>query len=198
MPATIQSARTVPAARLCRVPVSTRRGTTAPIRGAPSRWLGAPLNRRGGVADGKGMSSLPPEDQPHVIDIGPVQGIPVHYEDDPRLDAERQAWSAARKSAQGLQSVDELLRGFHDADWMVRYEVVGRLIARGRNDPRTLSELLIAATEDGAWQVRDAVVMRLSEFERDRVLLVLRVAADDSHSEVRRSARRSLNQLGKG
>ena len=38
------------------------------------------------------MTSLAPEDQPDVIYIGPVGPIPVHYEDDPRFEEERQAW----------------------------------------------------------------------------------------------------------
>ena len=142
------------------------------------------------------MANLPPEDQAHTVNIGPVEGIPVHYEDDPRLDAERRMWSASRSKAQAMHSVDELLGGLHDDDWRVRHEVVDRLIARGRDDPRTLPELLIAAKEDTAWQVRCAALMRLSEFDPQTVLPVLHGVADDPHLEVRWAARISLNQLG--
>jgi HEAT repeat protein len=76
-----------------------------------------------------------------------------------------------------------------DPDWRVRHETVDRLIARGRDDDRTLPVLLNAATTDEAWQVRDAVVMRLHEFDRDAVLLVLRGAENDEVGDVRWSAR---------
>jgi hypothetical protein len=141
---------------------------------------------------------LPPEDRPDTIDIGPVKGIPVFHDDDPRLTEERAAWSAARRRAQALHSADELVSGMSDPDWRVRHETVDRLIARARDDSRTLPRLLRAATTDDAWQVRDAVVMRLHEFDQDAVLPVLRQAESDAVSDVRWSARYSLFQLGLG
>jgi hypothetical protein len=55
------------------------------------------------------MNELPPEDQPDVVWVGPVGLIPIHYEDDPRFEDEPVAWSNARKKAQGLHSVEQLL-----------------------------------------------------------------------------------------
>jgi hypothetical protein len=44
--------------------------------------------------------------------------MPIHYEDDPRFEEERAAWSDARKKAQALHSADELLGGVVDDDAM--------------------------------------------------------------------------------
>ena len=55
------------------------------------------------------MNDLPPEDQPDVVWVGPVGPIPIHYQDDPRFEEERAAWSHARKKAQALHSAEELL-----------------------------------------------------------------------------------------
>jgi HEAT repeat protein len=85
-----------------------------------------------------------------------------------------------------------------DPDWRVRHETVDRLIARARGDERTLPTLLQVATTDDAWQVRDAVVMRLYEFDRDDVLPTLHEAERDDVSDVRWSARYSLFQMGMG
>jgi len=114
------------------------------------------------------------------------------------LEEDRKSWSAAIKKAQASHSPDELLSGLRDSDWRVRHETVDRLIARAKDDPRTLPSLLEAATSDEAWQVRDAVVMRLCDFERADVLDVLRRAASDPHPDVRWSATFSLGQLGGG
>jgi HEAT repeat protein len=137
-----------------------------------------------------------PEDQPDTIDIGPVTDIPVFHEDDPRLEEDKEKWSAATKTAQALHSPDELLSGLGDQHWRVRHETVDRLIARAKNDPRTLPALIQAANSDESWQVRDAVVMRLHDFRSSNVLEALRIAAVDTHPEVRWSAAYSLNQLG--
>ncbi|MGA8725203.1 MAG: HEAT repeat domain-containing protein [Acidimicrobiales bacterium] len=142
------------------------------------------------------MASLPPEDQPDTIDLGPVKGIPVQYEDDPRRHEESQAWSTARKKAQAMHSPDDLLRGLGDDDWRVRFEVVDRLIARGSGDPRTLLALLAAATSDSSSEVRECVLMRLHRFDAATVRPVLHAAANDEQPEVRWCARFSLNQLG--
>lgn len=143
------------------------------------------------------MSSqeLPPEDRPDTIDIGPVKGIPIIEDDDPRFQEDRAAWSAARKKAQALISADELLGGLQDADWRVRHEVVDRLIARAGSDPRTLPALLHSLANDVSWQVRDAVAMRVHEFDPAVVVPALERATEDPESEVRRAARYSLQQL---
>lgn len=142
------------------------------------------------------MNDLPPDDQPDTISIGPVFGIPVIHEDDPRFEDERRAWSRATAIAQRLHSPDDLLGGLHSGDWIVRHESVDRLIARARSDKRTLPALLDAALRDPAWQVRDTVVIRLHEFPNDATVAVLRSALDDEHPEVRWSAGFSLFQLG--
>lgn len=134
--------------------------------------------------------------QPDTISIGPVTGIPIYRESDPRDAEEDVGWSAARKKAQALHSADELLSGFGDQDWRVRHECVDRLIARARSDPRTFPALIEAATSDEAWQVRDAVVLRLCDFDLRSVIDVLHAAAGDPHPEVRWSAAYSLRQLG--
>jgi HEAT repeat protein len=142
--------------------------------------------------------SLPPEDLPDVIDLGIVKGIPIVHEDDPRFVHERKAWSAARRRAQALHSADELIHGMSDPDWRVRHESVDRLIARARHDERTLPILIQAATSDEAWQVRDAAVMRLHEFDRAAVLPAVRQAETDPVRDVQWSARYSLIQMGLG
>jgi HEAT repeat protein len=142
------------------------------------------------------MNEMPPEDQPDVVYIGPVGPIPIFHDDDPRLAADRAAWSAARRKAQAMHSADDLLDGLTDADWRVRHEVVDRLIARARDDPRKLPALLQAATGDIAWQVRDAVTIRLHEFEPEKVRPVLLAALADPSPEVRWSASYALDQLG--
>jgi HEAT repeat protein len=139
---------------------------------------------------------LPPDSEPDTISIGPVTGIPVYRENDPRHAEDRAAWSAANKKAQAMHSAGELLSGLGDPDWRVRHACVDRLIARARSDPRALPALLKAAMSDDAWQVRDAVVMRLCDFGGDSVLNALRAAATDPHPEVRWSATYSLRQLG--
>ena len=88
---------------------------------------------------------LPPEDQPDTIDVGPVKGIPIFHDDDPRLEEDRALWSAALRKAQALHSPDELLSGLRDHNWRVRHESVDRLVARAKDDPRTLPALISLA-----------------------------------------------------
>jgi HEAT repeat protein len=142
------------------------------------------------------VPELPPEDRPDEFWIGPIGPIPIQYEDDPRLDEDREAWSQSTARAQAMHSPDELLDGLVDADWRVRHEVVDRLIARARDDHRTLPALLKALANDPAWQVRDAVAIRLGDFERDAVLPSLLIAQADPHPEVRWSVEFSISQLG--
>ena len=94
-----------------------------------------------------------------------------------------------------MHSADDLLAGLRHDDWMVRHEVVDRLVARAHDDPRTAPALLEAATDE-VWQVRDAVVMRLNEFPSDSTIAVLRLALADDEDEVRWAASYSLGQLG--
>jgi HEAT repeat protein len=142
------------------------------------------------------MKPLPHEDQPDTIDVGPVKGIPIHYDDDPRLEGDRQAWSAARRKAQAMQTTEALLEGLDDGDWRVRHEVVDRLVVWGRNDVRTLAALMRVAIGDAAWQVRDAAVMTLSEFDPELVAPTLRAATHDPQPDVRQSATFALGQIG--
>jgi HEAT repeat protein len=142
------------------------------------------------------MEDQPPEDQPDEIWIGPIGPIPIIDEDDPRFEAHRASWSVARRKAQALHSAEELLEGITDVDWRVRHESMPRLVARWKDDPRTLDAILHAADGDNSWQVRAAAVMTLTEFEPQAVESTLRVGLEDEHEDVRWSARFMLFQLG--
>lgn len=170
-------------------------GRTCAIRssaGAPTR--GRSVRSALGSCDAHAVE-LPPEDQPYVIDVGSVKGIPILHDDDPRLTEDRAKWSAATKKAQTLHSPDELLAGLRDPDWRVRHESVDRLVARAKDDSRTLPTLLETALSDEAWQVRDAVVMRLIDFDPSEVLDVLDRASRDPYPDVRESALYAIDQL---
>jgi len=142
------------------------------------------------------VQQLPPEDQPDTIDIGSVKGIPIFDDDDARLEEDRALWSVARRKAQALHTTDDLLSGLRDHDWRVRHESVDRLVARGKDDPRTLPSLVAVGLSDKAWQVRDAAVMRLTDFRSGDAVAALRQAQHDEHSEVRESATYCLQQMG--
>jgi len=142
------------------------------------------------------VSELPPEDQPGTISIGPVHGIPVFHDDDPRLAEDRARWSEAARIAQSLVSADELLSGLADSAWRVRHEVIPRLVARASDDHRTVPALLTLLHQDPSWEVRSAVAMALHRFDRPDVRAALRRAgARDDHSDVRWSAEYSLGQI---
>lgn len=141
---------------------------------------------------------LPPEDRPDTIDIGPILNIPIVDDDDPRLMEDRATWSAATRTAQALHSSDELLQGLRHHDWRVRHQSVARLVARARDDVRTLPALLKAAVHDRSWQVRDAVVWGLLAFGTGDVLAVIQAAGHDVHRDVRWSGRFALFQKGHG
>ncbi len=141
------------------------------------------------------VACLTPDDRGDTFDIGPVRAIPIIHDDDPRFEDERRAWSAARRVAQALHSTDDLLSGLRHDDWMVRRDVVDRLVARGHDDPRTARALREAAT-DPVWQVRDAAVMRLREFPSEATFAALKIALTDEHPDVRWAASFSLHQLG--
>jgi HEAT repeat protein len=142
------------------------------------------------------MNELPPEDQPDVDWIGPVGPIPIHYEDDPRFEEERAAWSDARKKAQALHSAEELLGGVIDDNWRVRYESIDRLAARWHDDPRTLPALLELAEHDSVWQIRSSATMLLVDFDPDAVVPVARRGLSDPGADVRWSANFVLFQFG--
>jgi HEAT repeat protein len=144
------------------------------------------------------VSELPPEDRPDTLDIGPVRGIPIHYDDDPRLDADRALWSAANKKAQVMHSADELLHGLGDEDWRVRHQVIDRLAARGKDDPRTIEALARTLRDDPQWEVRDAAALAIHWFRTPLAVEALRQALTDPHEEVRQSAEHGLAQLGEG
>jgi HEAT repeat protein len=141
------------------------------------------------------MTKLPPDDQPDAIDIGPVRGIPIIELDDPRFEDERRAWSAARARAQAMHSADDLLQGLHDTNWMVRLEVVDRLIARARDDKRTLPALITAA-DDSVPAVREVVVMRLHIFADERAVMAIHRAMSDEDPDVRWAAEYAARQAG--
>lgn len=91
-----------------------------------------------------------------------------------------------------------MIESIADPDWRVRHELVDRLIARARDDVRTLPTLLAEAADDEAWQVRDAVVLRLNEFNQIAVLPALRRAEQDPVRDDQWSAQCLLFQLGLG
>jgi len=142
------------------------------------------------------MNDRPPEDQPDVVWVGPVGPIPIHYEDDPRFEDERAAWSEARKKAQALYSAEELLQGVTDDDWRVRFEAVDRLAARWHDDGRTLLALLELTEHDPIWQVRGRGMMRLLDFDRRAVVPIARRGLSDPSADVRWSANFVLFQFG--
>jgi HEAT repeat protein len=142
------------------------------------------------------MNELPPEDQPDVVCLGPVGPIPIHYEDDPRFEEERAAWSHARRKAQALHSAEKLLEGVVDDDWRIRFESIDRLAARWHDDPRTLPALLDVAEHDSVWQVRSSATMRLVDFDPDAVVAVARRGLSDPSDDVRWSANFVLFQFG--
>ena len=126
-----------------------------------------------------------------MTDLPPVELPPVFS---PALEAE--LWSKARRKALAMHSMGELQSGLQDNDWRVRLVVVEHLIVRGGDDPRALPELLEAARDDSAWQVRCAALVGLSQFEPKSVLPTLHGAATDPLPDVRQAAGYSLNQLG--
>ena len=137
-----------------------------------------------------------PDDRPDEISIGPIGGIQIIDENDPRWDLHRAAWSAAMKKAQALHSADELLSGVTDTDWRVRHESIDRLVARWKDDPRTLAAIIERAIHDEHWEVRDAAVMKFVEFDPGDVAGPARAALRDEHEDVRWSARYVLWQTG--
>ena len=141
------------------------------------------------------VSSLPPDDQPDAVDIGPVRGIPIIEPDDPRFKDERLAWSEARSKAQAMHATDDLLQGLRDGNWMVRFEVVDRLIARAPEDERTLPALIEAANDSTA-AVREVVVMGLRNFADQRATAAIRRAMSDDDPDVRWAAEFAAQQAG--
>jgi len=140
----------------------------------------------------------PPEDRPDTIDIGPVTGIPIIDDDDPRFERDRAAWSAARRKAQAMVADADLLCGLSDPDWRVRHEVVDRAVARVADRDHLVSVLVGMLSDDSSEQVRDTVAMCLSKFDAGAVSAVLTTALSDESAGVRWAASFSLFQLGLG
>jgi hypothetical protein len=131
-----------------------------------------------------------------LICIGPVGPIHIRDENDPEFIAEQAAWHEPRARAQAMVPVEDHLSGLADPNWRCRHEVIDRLVARGKNDARTLPALLNALNTNSAWQVRDCIAMTLHQFRGADVEPALREAEKDRHPEVHWSARYSLTQLG--
>jgi HEAT repeat protein len=143
------------------------------------------------------VPKLPPEDQGDYLSIGPVENIPVIDDDDPRFVDERREWSEATAIAQALHSADELIDGLSSDNWMVRFGIVPRVIARARDDPRTVRALVGLALHDPSADVREIAVRSLHSLgDRPEVVTALRIAARDDDPEIRRWAAYSLTQLG--
>ena len=118
--------------------------------------------------------------------IGPVG--PIRVSDKPTPQRIAAATGAAR--AQKLITVDEHLDALlAEPDEWVRYEVVARLEARGRDDARTVPALVEALANDPSAAVRDAAAMALWEHvEDERVTDALSHALADADADVRWSA----------
>ena len=169
---------------------------TSGLRPAATSQRVAPLKGRRSLPIPKGMSQLPPEDQPDVFWIGPVEPTPIIEDDDPRFTEERAAWSKAGSKAQALHSSDELLSGIRDPDWRVRHESIDRLKARWPDDARTLPALLELAERDPEWRVRSGAMMAVGDFDKERVAPTARRGLHDAQHEVRWAANFTLFQFG--
>lgn len=125
--------------------------------------------------------------------IGPVGPIPVVADDD-EISRQREQFAEV---VDALHTADELLSGLDDPRGDVRWRTIDRLVARAGRDPRTVPRLIRALAEDPDWRVRDAVAMRLFEFEDARIQPALEAALTDEHEDVRWSAQYGLFQSGR-
>jgi HEAT repeat protein len=124
--------------------------------------------------------------------IGPVG--PIRVSDKP--NARRVAATAGAAQAQKLVTVDEHLEALRQEpnEW-VRYEIVPRLEARGRDDARTVPALIDALANDPSAAVRDAAAMALvGHVEEEGVTDALTHALMDEDEGVRWSAAYGLSQ----
>ena len=124
--------------------------------------------------------------------IGPVGPINISDKPTPR----RIAAAAGAARAQKLVTIDEHLDALRtEPDEWVRYEVVPRLEARGRNDVRTVPALVEALANDPSAAVRDAAGMALADHvEEEGVADALAHALTDEDPDVRWSAAYGLSQ----
>jgi HEAT repeat protein len=124
--------------------------------------------------------------------IGPVG--PIHVSDKPT--PRRIAADAGAARAQKLITVEEHLDALRsEPDVWVRYEVVPRLEARGRDDTRTVPALIDALGTDTSAAVRDAAAMALvGHIEQEGVANALTHALADEDADVRWSAAYGLSQ----
>jgi HEAT repeat protein len=106
------------------------------------------------------------------------------------------AAAAGAARAQKLITVDEHLDALRsERDEWVRYEIVPRLEARGREDARTVPALLDLLANDPSAVVRDAAAMALvGHLEREGVADGLTHALADEDADVRWSAAYGLSQ----
>lgn len=124
--------------------------------------------------------------------IGPVGPINVSDKPTPR----RIAAAAGAARAQKLLTIDEHLDVLRaEPDEWVRYEVVPRLEARGRDDARTVPALIDALANDPSAAVRDAAAMALvGHVDKEGVPDALTHALADEDPDVRWSAAYALSQ----
>jgi HEAT repeat protein len=124
--------------------------------------------------------------------IGPVG--PIHVSDKPTPRRVAAAAGAAR--AQKLVTIGEHLDALRrEPDEWVRYEVVPRLEARGRDDARTVPALVDALANDPSAAVRDAAAMALvGHVGEEGVTDALTHALMDDDEDVRWSAAYGLSQ----
>jgi hypothetical protein len=140
------------------------------------------------------------------FDLEPIEGIPV-TDDDARALAEPDPYVQACAVAQAMHSADELVMGMGHGDWMVRCEVINRLLARAPDDERTIPVLVDHLQHDESPDVRGAIARatwwlapsrRGGEHHPHHDLIVegLLAAERDPDSEVRWAVQSSLWKFG--
>lgn len=137
-------------------------------------------------------------DEPDTVSIGSIGPIPIIEYDDPRFDVQRAAGRQAAAVADALHSPEDLQKGLLNVDPDVRWRVVPRLVARGREHVGTIPALLRTLATDGSARVRCAVAENLYWFDDDRVVAALKIALKDDDEETREAARDSLDYLAAG
>ena len=141
------------------------------------------------------------------FDLGPIKGIPVVDVDDLDLLAPTDAYVQACAVAQAMHSADELVAGMGHGDWMVRWQVIDRLLARAPDDERTIPVLVDHLRHDESPDVRGAIAMALRWLSparrggehhphHDVIVAALLAAECDPDSGVRWDVQNSLWEFG--
>ena len=142
------------------------------------------------------MTDLPPEDRPDEIWIGPIGPIPIIDEDDPRFVEERalsqQRTGRPRRSTRRMSSSRE--SETKTGVCAMNPSIASSLDGANTHAPSTPSSNWQVLIRLGRFAAR--AMMRLDEFDLERVEPTLQGGLDDRHEDVRWSARFILFQLG--